>query len=291
VSLISAVDRYRPEGEQVAQILEARVAVASLVEMLAPVADPRRREARRYALASMLALLVLATLAGCRTMRSALAWARDLAPTVVLGLGFTRGLPARSTLAAVVGRVEMGVVVEQMLVWLADRLAAQDHEAGGRVHVAIDGKAIRGARHAGAVFAPDPGVVLATAEVAPGAGKGGEIAAAKQALDQIASIHDWVVTGDALHTVRDTAAYLRARGAHYVVAVKGNRTVLHAEVLDIPWKQVPVVARTSGKARGRIEERSYQVVEICRPATGSAGTLSLPGAKAGRARDLHPPHR
>jgi predicted transposase YbfD/YdcC len=286
-SLISAAARYRLESEQVSEVLEARAATASLVEALGDVTDPRRREARRYVLASMLALLVLATIAGCRTMRGAIAWARDLSPAVVVGLGFARGLPVRSTLVAVTARVDMSVVGEVLTGWLADRLAEQVAATGDRVHVALDGKALRGARHEPgqrapmqlAVFAPDPGVVLATAEVAPGQGKGGEVAAAVAGLDQIGSIADWVMTGDALHTVKATASYLRARGAHYVVAVKANRAVLHAELVDIPWQQVPIAARTTGKAHGRIEERTYQVVEISAPATGSAGGLSLPGAR------------
>jgi predicted transposase YbfD/YdcC len=288
-SLTSAARRYQLEGERVSEIFQARAATASLIEALTAVVDPRRREARQYVLASMLALLVLATIAGCRGLRPVVAWARDLPVAVVLGLGFTRGrVPARSTLAAVIERVDMAVVSEVMTAWLADRLTtAQAQDAGGRVQVSVDGKAIRGARHDGAgrapmqlaVFATDPGVVLATAEIAPGPGKGGEIAAAKVALDQIGSIDGWVVTGDALHTVKDTAAYLRSRGAHYVLAVKANRAVLHAELCDIPWRLVPEAARTTDKRHGRIEERSYRVVEITRPVTGSAGGLSLPGAR------------
>ncbi|GAA4727260.1 DDE_Tnp_1-associated [Promicromonospora umidemergens] len=260
--------------------------MSSLVEVLERVSDPRRPEGRRYPLASMLALLVLATLAGCRTMRTTVAWAGDLEVAVVVGLGFARGLPARSTLTDLTGRVDMGCVSEAMLAWMADRLVAQA-DPDQRVHVALDGKALRGARHDGdrrapmqlAVFAPDPGVVLATAEVPAEQGKGGEIAAAVTALDQIGSIAGWVVTGDALHTVKASAAYLRARGAHYIVPVKANRAILHAEVTDIPWKQVPVAARTRERRHGRDEDRVYQVVEITRPATGSAGRLSLPDAR------------
>ncbi|WP_460709122.1 ISAs1 family transposase, partial [Myceligenerans halotolerans] len=287
VSLISAADRYRFEGEQVAEILRAGAALASLTGALGEVVDPRRREGRRYPLAGVLALLVLATLAGCRTLRGATVWARDLPAAVVLGLGFARGrLPVRSTVAALVERLDVEAVGEVAFAWLADRHAAQVGE-GGLVQVSVDGKAIRGARHDGAerapmqlaVFATDPGVVLATAPVPAEQGKGGEIAAAKTALDRIGSIRDWVVTGDALHTVKDTARYLRARGAHYAMAVKANRTILHAELEDVPWPQVPAAARTTGKAHGRVEERVYQVVEITPPASGSAGGLSLPGAR------------
>ncbi|MBL0888910.1 ISAs1 family transposase [Myceligenerans indicum] len=285
-SLIEAADRYRLSPSQVREVLEARSAVSSLVSALAQVGDPRRAEGRRFVLAGLLAVLVLATLAGCRSMRSAWSWARDLEATVLLGLGFARGLPVRSTVVDVVGKIDMACVSEAMLAWIAGRLAAQA-DPGGRVHVAIDGKALRGARHRGAdrapmqlaVFAPDPGVVLAAAEVPAEQGKGGEIAAAITALDQIPSIAGWVVTGDALHTVKETAAYLRRRGGHYIVPVKANRAILHAEVTDIPWNQVPAAWRTAGRGHGREEERVYQVVEITQPETGSAGRLSLPGAR------------
>ena len=49
-SLISAVNRYRLEGEQVAQILEPRVEMASMMDALAPAAYPRRRLGRRLTL-------------------------------------------------------------------------------------------------------------------------------------------------------------------------------------------------------------------------------------------------
>ena len=289
-SLSPAVDRYLLQRADLEGMLEVRAALGSLVTVLESVADPRRREARQYSLASMLALLVLATLAGCRSLRSTVVWAGDLAPGIVLGLGFGRGrLPVRSTLAGVVAGVDMAVVAEVMTAWLADRLAAvaADDEL---VHVAVDGKALRGARHDRraadgvppmqlAVFAPDPGVVLATAEVDPRTGKGGEGAAVKVALDEVGSISGWVVTGDAAHTTRSTASYLRARGAHYVLAVKANLSLLQAEVGEIPWGQVPVTVRTSATMHGRVESRAYQVVEITTPAGVPGGGLSLPGAR------------
>lgn len=292
-SLSPAVDRYLSPGG-LDGMLEARAALGSLVTVLESVADPRRREARQYSLASMLALLVLATLAGCRSLRSAVAWAGDLAPAVVLGLGFGRGrLPVRSTLAGVMAGVDMAVVAEVITGWLADRLAVATGEGlveEPLMHVAVDGKALRGARHDRrakdgappmqlAVFAPEPGVVLATAEVDPRTGKGGEGAAVQVALDQVGSISGWVVTGDAAHTTRSTASYLRARGAHYVLAVKANRSLLQAEVAEIPWSQVPVTVRTSATMHGRDESRAYQVVEITTPIGVLGGGLSLPGAR------------
>lgn len=60
-------------------------------------------------------MLVLATLAGCRSMRAEWAWAQDLETTVVLGLGFARGIPVRSTVLDVVGRVDMDGVSEVLL--------------------------------------------------------------------------------------------------------------------------------------------------------------------------------
>lgn len=189
--------------------------------------------------------------------------------------------------------VDMAVVAEVITGWLADRLAAttgEDLVAEPLVHVAVDGKALRGARHDRrvkdgappmqlAVFAPDPGVMLATAEVDPRTGKGGEGAAVQVALDQIGSISGWVITGDAAHTTRATASYLRSRGAHYVLAVKANRSLLQAEVAEIPWDQVPVTVTTNATLHGRVESRAYQVVEITTPAGVLGGGLSLPGAR------------
>jgi hypothetical protein len=65
-------------------------------------------------------------------------------------------------------------------------------------------------------------VVAAQSEVGP---KTNEVPKATQVLDQV-DLADTVVTADALHTVKATAAYIHRRGGHFMLPVKQNRCAL-----------------------------------------------------------------
>jgi predicted transposase YbfD/YdcC len=107
-----------------------------------------------------------------------------------------------------------------------------------RRHVAVDGKPLRGGGTQGpAGESPRLPALLATLELA-GA----------------------VVTADAAHPQRATATCLHTRGAHYVLTVTGNQPTLLSQLKALPWKQVPVGARTRDRAHGRAETRTVKVV-------------------------------
>lgn len=44
---------------------------------------------------------------------------------------------------------------------------------------------------------------------------------------------------DTLHTLGHHARFLHARGAHFVMTVKGNQPNLLKQLTDLPWDQVP----------------------------------------------------
>ena len=71
-----------------------------------------------------------------------------------------------------------------------------------------------------------------------------------------------MITADALHTQRDHLDHLHARGAHWVLTVKGNQPILHAQLAGLPWRQIEVCHRATGNAHGRREIRTLKVVTI-----------------------------
>lgn len=87
-----------------------------------------------------------------------------------------------------------------------------------------------------------------------------EINAFASPLDTF-DINGTLVTADALHTQTKHALYLRSRGAHYLLTVKGNQPTLHRELTKLPWKQVPTVDVTTGKGHGRVETRTMKLVK------------------------------
>ncbi|WP_037599555.1 ISAs1 family transposase [Streptacidiphilus rugosus] len=79
-------------------------------------------------------------------------------------------------------------------------------------------------------------------------------------------LEDAVVTLDALHAQREHARYLvEERGAHYLLSVKGNQKNLARQLKSLPWKQIPVLHRTSEHGHGREEIRELQVASANGP--------------------------
>jgi len=123
--------------------------------------------------------------------------------------------------------------------------------------IAVDGKTLRGsapratpeqaaaAAHGGgrthlvAAYDQASGVTLGQVACAPGAGTGGEVAAAKK-----------------------LAADLRARGAHWILRIKGNQKTLHTRLTALPWDQVPEAARVRSVGHGRVETRTIRVIDL-----------------------------
>ncbi|MFC4949075.1 ISAs1 family transposase [Pseudonocardia sp. GCM10023141] len=136
--------------------------------------------------------------------------------------------------------------------------------------IAVDGKTVRGARtssagglhgparHLLAVIDHDARVVVGQVEVD---GKTSEIAHFAPLLDGL-ELREAVVTADALHTQRAHVDYLTARGAHWILTVKGNQPTLRRQLAGMPWRAVQVGHRSAERGHGRREVRTLKVITI-----------------------------
>jgi predicted transposase YbfD/YdcC len=161
-------------------------------------------------------------------------------------------------------------------------------DAGRRV-IAIDGKTLRGSApcatpeqaaaaragagrtHLVAAYDSASGVTLGQVGCVSEAGKGGEVAAAKElaaALEDRGLLADSVITGDAGFTARELAADLRTRGAHWILRVKGNQQRLHTRLTALPWAEVPEAARVRSVGHGRVETRTIRVIDLAGSSDG-----------------------
>ncbi len=119
----------------------------SLLGRLHTVPDPRRRQGRRYPLASLVSLLVLAALQGETSLRGMWLWSRQHWDTLWWPLGFTQRVPgphvpALTTLWNLLGALDADAVDRIVSDWLRDLLG---QPSGG---VSADGKVLRGSRRA-----------------------------------------------------------------------------------------------------------------------------------------------
>jgi hypothetical protein len=115
--------------------------------------------------------------------------------------------------------------------------------AAGRLVIAVDGKAVRGAKgkdgkapHLVAALAHGIGAVLG--QVAVNA-KSKEIPAVRDLLAAFADLAGAVITLDTQH---DTARLILGRHADYAMTVKGNMPTVFRQLKKLPWPKIPSVS-------------------------------------------------
>jgi predicted transposase YbfD/YdcC len=132
--------------------------------------------------------------------------------------------------------------------------------------VAVDGKTLRGSGH----HQPAPMHLLAAMEHASGAVLAqtkvdpttNEITRFRPLLERL-DLSATVVTADALHTQWEHAEWLvGVKHADYLLVVKANQPALHAQLVGLPWRQIPVADRTCDRGHGRVETRRLQVTTV-----------------------------
>jgi hypothetical protein len=113
-----------------------------LLDLLAQVPDPRGRRGRRHALAGLLAVGVAAVIAGSRSFAAIGQWAADAGADVLAGLGADRGPAEESTYRRAFAVTDPDWLDRVLGAWLHTRAV----QAAGRLVIAVDGKAVRGAK-------------------------------------------------------------------------------------------------------------------------------------------------
>lgn len=226
------------------------------------VPDPRMPRGIRHQLNTILALAVCAVMAGCRSFTAIGEWAAGASEQVLSALG-AECAPSESTMRRCLQLLDGDQLDSAIGSWAAERT---EPTGTRRRLIAVDGKRVRGsghgtleARHLLAALDHAHAVVLAQREVGC---KTNEITEFAPLLDNV-DLTEAVVTADALHAQKAHADYLvLARGANYLLTVKGNQPGLFAQLKALPWKQVPLAHTSNDRAHGRVEKRTIKVVTL-----------------------------
>ena len=215
----------------------------SLLEELQRVPDFRHAQGRRHKLATVLAICVLARLAGNVGCDATSRYAKTMPQEHLAALDARRDRisdrfipPSRATIHRVMQADSDEVQADSDEVQAAANRGAQAHPVPDRSALAADGKRIRplvggpalrdGVNRSGAVH-HETATLVTHAEGIPIACRmcheeDGEKAAVLAVLENV-EIPGSVLTMDALHTSSNTAdAIVRTHGAHYLFTVKGN---------------------------------------------------------------------
>ena len=257
----------------------------ALVECFAQIPDPRDPRGRIHPLPVVLGLAACAVAADHSTPTQIGEWCQDAGQDLLAALGARYDAltgrylaPGRDTVTRVLTRIDPDVLDCALCRFLAETAHEAElstSEVPGLEHIAVDGKVLRGSRGNGfpaitliSAYAPKRGTILAQREVAA---KSNEIPALPVLLDQVPLVGK-VVTADALHTQDATARYLRRRGAHYVLTVKGNRPKLR-EAIQARFTEPTAATDTFYEI-----ERAHGAIRIRRLETLDAAGLPFPGA-------------
>jgi predicted transposase YbfD/YdcC len=254
-----------------------------LLDAVRLVPDPRNRRGVRYPLSALLTVAVCAVLAGATSFTAIADWLYDLDEPAQKRLGFTRGLPAGTTVWRLLTRLDAALVSAVLAGWLRSR--AQPEAVRPRRYrtvIAVDGKTLRGARLAGgrqvhllSALDTSTGIVLAQVTVDT---KSNEIPAFTPLLNAVekvlGSLAGVLFVADALHTQTGHAEQVTGRGAHLLLQAKGNQPTLFAQLKAVPWAQIPVGDRTRDRGHGRKETRTVKAVTLHTP-----GGIAFPHAQ------------
>jgi predicted transposase YbfD/YdcC len=243
--------------------------ISSLLYMLATVPDPRSPQGIQHLLQFVLAVCVVAMLAGARNYREIAGHAADLAQSLLKKLGsewdwfrLRYKYPSKSTIRNVLTRIDAAELDRITGTWL---YAQARRRKKGEWEIALDGKVMRGAwtdeNDQVTLFSAmlhREAVTIAQVRVPDGTN---EITQADALLDtvKIPEGESVLVTLDAAHTQRETAGTICGKpGWDYLMTVKGNQPSLQRAVFD---RILPLLAGaphhvTEEHDRGRIKKRS-----------------------------------
>jgi predicted transposase YbfD/YdcC len=246
--------------------------IGFLHDHLAKIPDKRRARGKRYSLAILLLVIILAKLSGENTPTGISEWAKLRKKELQKFFNYSREIkPGHNTIRRTMSdNLEDDDLQQHTRQYL-------HHTYGGQqsILVVIDGKTLRGTIPKGetqgvhllAAYLPEEGTVLLQVEVGE---KDNEIVAAPKLLSQL-DLKGRVVSGDAMFAQRDISIQILAQGGDYIWMVKGNQPTLQEDVerfFTIPrqapgWHlpQMPQeTAQRVDKDHGRVETRRITVI-------------------------------
>ena len=246
--------------------------IPSLATIVAQVPDPRARRGRRHPWTALLLLVIAGLLSGANSQQALARWGERSGWARRRQLGFVRrSAPSVATLHRALRSVDIAALERILSVWQQQvRTAWYASTRRWLDGIALDGKTLRGAQRLGAADAhllsaccQRWGVVLGQVPVADATN---ELGAVGPLLEQLLVAGE-TLTFDALFTQTSVAQAVVARGADYVMVIKGNQLSLLRACAEVTAEHPPRPRRPLGRARtvrlahGRLEQRTLLAVK------------------------------
>ena len=196
------------------------------------VPDPRCRRAKKHELAEILTCLVAGYMTGHTTLRRCLIWCCRQEEWLKSGLRLKNGIASVATVSRLLCRIDEELFLFAFMEWIGEILDTKG------IHLAIDGKAIRGAMQKTQgtrakvpllLHALDTATGLVVAQL-PLKEKANEITGIPELL-KLLDIRDSIITIDAIGTQTNIMEQIINQGGHFELMVKGNQPVSYEEIV------------------------------------------------------------
>ena len=239
-----------------------------IVRTICEVEDPRQPSCNfRYSIVSIIFISLIGVLCGAKDWEEIVQAAKGMLDWIGMYVDVASGIPTSKTLKRVMGLIPISSL-QQLLECLRSDIAEGDI-------IAIDGKTLRGSRgwnekdrplHLLHAWSTELGICLGQVSVDE---KSNEITAFPKLIEQL-EIKGTIVTTDALNTQKKAATAIINKKADYVLPVKENHKDLYEDIKLLfedadkkGFKGVDAAeSHSQEKSAGRVEQRSYQMLDI-----------------------------
>jgi predicted transposase YbfD/YdcC len=245
----------------------ARYKTIAILTHFEDLSDPRIDRTKQHVLLDMVTIALVAAICGANTWADVERFGNAKEEWFAKFLELPNGIPSHDTFGRVFARLD----TEEFYACLHNWVRSLNLDLKGR-GVALDGKAIRhsfdtasgkSALHIVSAWVSDLGIALGQIAVDE---KSNEIPAVPQLLVAL-ELTGAVVTVDAMHCQKETAAAILAKDADYVFTVKANQPTLYQAMLDLfaaygenNYQSPELRTHTTvDRSHGRIERRTYYV--------------------------------
>jgi hypothetical protein len=245
----------------------------SLATVCRELTDGRAARGKRYDIAGLLLVLVVAKMAGMRSLLGASEWIKHQEDLLreAFDLKWKR-MPCANTYSYALARLDSQLVNAHLAPWFvrqstAQRSAKESEQRKEHVHLAIDGKALKGTgkqayggddaqKHLLHIYEVKTGIVL---EQRPIATKNNEVSALKPLLSEVLC-KGRVLTADAAQSYHEFGRLVQRAGGDLIMIIKDNTPVTRADLelfFEDPkadrhtWQSFEQVE----KGHGRLERR------------------------------------
>jgi predicted transposase YbfD/YdcC len=243
--------------------------------------DPRSDKGKLYSAHEILLITICGLICGAESWRDFVIFGNEKLEFFMEYLPFANGIPSKNTFCRFFASLKPEQFKKCFVEWVGS-LSLLKNEV-----IAIDGKRLcnsfdtlnnKSAIHMVSAFAAKTKLVLAQQKVDD---KSNEITAIPKLLDLL-DIKGNIVTIDAMGTQKEIATKIIENGGDYILALKGNHSILHEDVIDFftdnmdnPQKNFKI-AKDVDCGHGRIEERNCFVTDKI----DWLGELKFPGQKS-----------